>query len=319
MIGGAAPRHFDVFNGDADGLCALQQLRLAEPKASVPITGVKRDIALLGRVPARAGDSVTVLDLALGSNQEALLRLLGQGVCVEYFDHHHAPGLPAHRLLRLNIDPAPGVCTSLLINRHVAGRFRAWAVVGAFGDNQGATAEMLAASIGLDEGTVRLLEALGESLNYNAYGDSEADLTIPPASLHRLMMHYPDPLDFMEKEEAYVTLARRRSSDMALAMDMVPLLETERLVVAMLPDAAWARRVIGSYANHLAIRHPGRICVVLVMNARQTLTVSLRTPENLALGADLLARRYGGDGRATAAGINDLPQAQIAAFLRDLQ
>lgn len=315
----AAPRHFDVFNGDADGLCALQQLRLAEPKASVPITGVKRDIALLDRVPARAGESVTVLDLALGSNREALLRLLGQGVYVEYFDHHHAPGLPAHRLLRLNIDPAPGVCTSLLINRHVAGRFRAWAVVGAFGDNLRVTAQALASSIGLDEGSVLLLEALGKSLNYNAYGDSEADLTIPPANLHRLMMPYPDPLDFMAKEDAYVTLARRRSSDMALAMDVVPLLETERLVVVMLPDAAWARRVIGSYANHLSIRHPERICAVLVANARQTLTVSLRTPENGALPADLLARRHGGDGRATAAGINDLSEENVSAFLRDLQ
>lgn len=315
----AQPRHFDVFNGDADGLCALQQLRLAEPRAATLITGVKRDNALLRRVPACAGDSVTVLDLALGSNREALLRLLGLGVSVEYFDHHHAMQLPAHRLLRLNIDSAPGVCTSLLINRHLSGRFRAWAVVGAFGDNMAATAEALAASLGLDEGSVLLLKALGECLNYNAYGDSEADLTIPPASLFRQMLPYADPLDFMEKEDSYVTLAQRRAADMTLAMESEPLLDTERLLVVILPDMAWARRVIGSYANHLAIRHPARICAILVANSRQTLTVSLRTPDNCALTADQLARRHGGAGRATAAGINDLPQEKIAAFLRDLQ
>ena len=80
--------HFDVSNGDADGICALHQLRLAQPLESILITGVKRDIALLERVTAQAGDSVTVLDVSLNRNREALLRLLQQGVRVEYFDHH---------------------------------------------------------------------------------------------------------------------------------------------------------------------------------------------------------------------------------------
>ncbi|MGZ5846848.1 MAG: acetyltransferase, partial [Ramlibacter sp.] len=34
--------HFDVFNGDADGLCARQQLRLAGAPGGVAVTGVKR-------------------------------------------------------------------------------------------------------------------------------------------------------------------------------------------------------------------------------------------------------------------------------------
>ena len=29
---------FDVFNGDADGLCALQQLRLAQPGETTPVS-----------------------------------------------------------------------------------------------------------------------------------------------------------------------------------------------------------------------------------------------------------------------------------------
>ena len=37
---------YDVFNGDADGICALIQLRLAEPADTTLITGVKRDTAL---------------------------------------------------------------------------------------------------------------------------------------------------------------------------------------------------------------------------------------------------------------------------------
>ena len=57
-------RIIDVFNGDADGLCALHQLRLAEPAASELVTGPKREIGLLKRVQASAGDRVTVLDIA---------------------------------------------------------------------------------------------------------------------------------------------------------------------------------------------------------------------------------------------------------------
>ena len=57
--------NFYAFNGDADGLCALQQLRLADAAPAELITGVKRDIELLQRVPAKAGDCVTVLDVSL--------------------------------------------------------------------------------------------------------------------------------------------------------------------------------------------------------------------------------------------------------------
>ncbi|HJV50176.1 MAG TPA: acetyltransferase, partial [Noviherbaspirillum sp.] len=35
---------FDVFNGDADGMCALRQLRLSEPREAIRITGLKREI-----------------------------------------------------------------------------------------------------------------------------------------------------------------------------------------------------------------------------------------------------------------------------------
>lgn len=84
-------RIIDVFNGDADGLCALHQLRLSEPADSELITGPKREISLLQRVDACAGDRVTVLDIALSKNRPALDTLLKAGAHVRYFDHHQ-PG-----------------------------------------------------------------------------------------------------------------------------------------------------------------------------------------------------------------------------------
>lgn len=43
-------KSWDVFNGDADGICALLQLRLAKPQNSQLVTGIKRDFELLDRV-----------------------------------------------------------------------------------------------------------------------------------------------------------------------------------------------------------------------------------------------------------------------------
>ena len=52
---------FDDSNGDADGICALHQLRLATPRAAILVTGVKRDISLLKLVNAVSGDRVGCL------------------------------------------------------------------------------------------------------------------------------------------------------------------------------------------------------------------------------------------------------------------
>ena len=60
--------NYDIFNGDADGICALLQLRKAEPRDAVLITGVKRDINLLAKVDAAAGDQITVLDVSMDTN-----------------------------------------------------------------------------------------------------------------------------------------------------------------------------------------------------------------------------------------------------------
>ena len=54
-----------VFNGDADGIFALVQLRLAKPDQAKLVTGVKRDIQLLKQVAAQVNDTVTVLDISL--------------------------------------------------------------------------------------------------------------------------------------------------------------------------------------------------------------------------------------------------------------
>jgi len=311
--------HYDVFNGDADGICALHQLRLERPLASMLITGVKRDIALLQRVPAQSGDTVTVLDVSAAANRDALVALLARGVGVQYFDHHFAGELPVHPRLDATIDTSADVCTSLLVDRHLGGRRQLWAIVAAFGDNLGDAARALAARRGLAAAAVAGLQELGDALAYNAYGDTEGDLIIPPAALYRLLCPYDDPFRFMRAEAIVARISAARRDDLGRALALRPEPALRRAWVYVLPDAAWSRRVRGAFGNHLASSHPERAYAILTQNARGGYTVSVRAPLATRTGADAFCRQFPtGGGRAAAAGINHLPREALPEFVRRL-
>lgn len=213
----AGVAYFDVFNGDADGICALHQLRLAQPVESTLVTGVKRDISLLKRVEAGGGDQVTVLDIALSKNLDALKKLLEQGAEVSYFDHHIPGDIPTHPHFTASIDTSSAICTSLLVDRHLSGQFRIWAVTAAFGDNLHDAARHAAEPLGLSKQQLMQLRELGECLNYNAYGESVADLYFAPDALFRLLHRHADPFSFIHNEPAFQTLKTGYAEDMARA------------------------------------------------------------------------------------------------------
>lgn len=311
---------FDVFNGDADGLCALHQLRLETPLESVLVTGVKRDIALLQRVPAQLGDAVTALDISAATNHDALVALLDRGVAVQYFDHHHAGDLPRHPGLTATIDPSPGVCTAMLVDRHLGGKRRIWAIVAAFGDNLPDAARELARTLALSDDHLAELRELGEDLAYNAYGEKISDLVIPPAALYEVMHRYVDPFHFLRTEPVIARLSKARRDDLAMASEVGPELAFENATIYVLPDAAWSRRVSGVFSNHLANRFPDLAHAVLTPNAEGGYTVSVRAPVMVRTGADVLCRQFKtGDGRAEAAGINHLPREALPEFARHFE
>lgn len=308
-------KRYDVFNGDADGICALHQLRLAEPAEAELVTGLKRDIALLERVAAAVGDAVTVLDVSLDKNREALLRLLEGGAAVRYFDHHFPGDIPQHPRLETFIDTAADVCTSLLVDRHLNGRFRPWAVAAAFGDNLHASALRAAEPLALVERELERLRELGECLNYNGYGESLDDLHFHPAELYRIVNAYADPFVFVAEEPAFAMLRNGYREDMARAAGLRPEAETAGGAIYLLPDAQWSRRVSGVFANDLATAHPGRAHGVLTQRSDGTYTVSVRAPLDHPAGADELCRSFPtGGGRKGAAGINRLPPDLLDEF-----
>ncbi len=313
-------KYFDVFNGDADGICALHQLRLADPQHAELVTGVKRDIELLQRVAATAGDRVTVLDVSLERNRGALLRLLDRGVKVRYFDHHSAGELPSHPGLETFIDQAGGVCTSMLVDRYLEGRYRIWAVVAAFGDQLPESALRLGAGLALGAPQLQVLRALGENLNYNAYGETEADLLVPPAELFRVVSRFADPFLLSAEEPLVRRLSGQRAADMDQALRVAPYRSAPSFDAFMLPDEAWSRRVSGSFANHLARTDPGRAHAVLTPSSRGGYSVSVRAPAAGGIFAADVCRRFPtGGGRREAGGIDRLEPRRLDEFLAVLE
>jgi len=309
--------YIDIFNGDADGICALTQLRNAEPRQSTLITGVKRDIALVAKANVTAGDQITALDLSFDKNRDGVLKALEAGAEIFYVDHHFAGKIPDSDRLTTIIDTDSNVCTSLLVNGYLGGKYVEWAVTGAFGDNLKASARTIAAPLSLSEEQLAFLENLGVYMNYNAYGSSFEDLHFAPAELFELVRPYATPFAFVEEApETFEKLESGYQQDMASAAAVKPVRESEKTAVFMLPNETWARRVSGVYSNDLANASPRRAHAVLTERPDGTCLVSVRAPLENKQGADELCRQFPtGGGRAAAAGINALPGDQLNAFI----
>ena len=308
-----------AFNGDADGLCALQQLRLAgepaEERDAVLVSGVKRDIALVDRVKGGPGDLCTALDISFDMNRSAVLALLAAGASVRYFDHHFAGEVPQHSNLDVHIDPSPTLCTSLIVDEYLGGRFRAWAVVGAFGDSLVDEGRATAQAAGLNPADTDRLRQMGLLVNYNAYGESVADLHVPPVELAQEMLPFTNPLDFAATSPSFRCLADGFHEDMDLAKQIKPMCQTSGAILFLLPDAPWARRASGTLANDLAKTYASSAVAIVSHKKVGGYMVSVRVPRDSAVSAEAFCRRFPtGGGRRTAAGINHLPSTDLDTF-----
>ena len=310
---------YDIFNGDADGLFALRQLRLHEPRDAVLVTGVKRDITLMERVRASAGDELTVLDISLAQNRQGLMAALAAGARCRYFDHHFPGDIPVHPGLEAHIRHCPDTCTSLIVDEYLQGRYRPWAVAAAFGDNLPQVGRSLGIASGLSVAQVSALDELGRLVNYNAYGRCVEDLHFPPAQLYMRLTAYADPLEFAARDPVLDRLRRAYEQDLHLARSVTPAVNTDRHIALLLPDASWSRRVSGSIANELAQQDATRASAVIVAQ-EGAYVVSIRAPAARPTGAGALAARFrSGGGRPGAAGINRLSEDDLPRFLESFQ
>ncbi|NOI36264.1 DHH family phosphoesterase [Vibrio cyclitrophicus] len=313
--------HYDVFNGDADGIIALLQLRFAEPKESILVTGVKRDIQLLKQVDIDQAESVTALDISMEKNLPELVVLLQNNVKVFYCDHHRSGDIPQSDNLDALINLDAEMCTSLLVNNRLGGQFAKWAVAAAFGDNLFASAYKLAQEISLTESEIEFLKELGTLINYNGYGAVLNDLHIAPAALYQQLTAYADPLSLLDDESSpYHTLKKGYELDRNQVLSIKSVHSDTQCKVFELPCEAWARRISGVFGNELTNQSPDLAHAVLTLNAsEQDYTVSVRAPLNNRVGADDICSLFPtGGGRKAAAGINALTLDDKQKFINTL-
>ena len=309
--------YIDIFNGDADGICALTQLHHAYPRKATLVTGVKRNIQLVDTVNFRSDDQITVLDISLDKNINGVRNALAMGAQVFYVDHHYSGIIPEHKNLKTLIDTSNNTCTSLLINQNLKGQFLEWALVGAFGDNLITIANDLGKQSGLDELQLSLLEKLGRYINYNGYGSTIEDLHFHPERLFNHTRKFSSPFDFIQNDrETFEKLEQGYNNDMALAKNTKNHFQNNSARLFILPNTPWARRVSGVFSNSLANEMPSIAHAVLTENSTQSgYVVSVRAPLKNKTGADTLCREFPtGGGRKSAAGINNLPTDQLRFF-----
>jgi hypothetical protein len=305
---------YDLFNGDADGICALQQLRLHQPQETTLITGIKRDINLFAQISPQQNDVITALDISFDKNRQGVQNAVDAGAQIFYADHHYAGELIEANNLELHIDTDTNSCTSLIINRYLNDACYRWAITGTYGDNLFASAEALADRFEVNNQDRQAFKQLGTCLNYNGYGFALEDLIYHPADLFRLVNAYEDPLDFMQTDD-YQKLLNAYQTDLDKTHQLLPDTEKKSGAVFILPNEPWARRVNGVFSNSLAHEHPARAHAVLVECGHDCYRVSVRAPLENKTGADELCRQFeSGGGRKAAAGINQLNISQLDHF-----
>ena len=314
--------HIDVFNGDADGIFSLIQLRKVKPveaEQQVLITGVKRDISLVKQISTEQaqGAAITVLDISFDKNNTALEPLLALSDSVFYCDHHQAKSLFSHPKLTALIDTAPTVCTALLINQYLDNAQPLWAVTAAFGDGLDKPAVALAQQLGLSGEQQAQLKQLGMLVNYNGYGACEADLHFAPAALYQQLMTYDTPFAVIaDAQSPFAVLKAGYDADLAKARACQPLRDDPAVLAVQLDNAPWAARISGSYGNILAAENPDKAVVIASSNADGSLTISLRAPKSNPRGAaDICSQFPTGGGREGAAGVNALEPVQLSHFI----
>jgi hypothetical protein len=165
------------------------------------------------------------------------------------------------------------------------------------------------------------MKELGTLINYNGYGATTDDLAFHPADLFSSLLKYPTPMDCInDSGSAYHVLKKAFESDFALAESAEVVQDSERCKTVLLEDAAWSRRISGTFGNHLANQSPNKAHLVLTTVDADHYLVSLRAPSTNKTGAgDICSQFETGGGRAGAAGINKLPKTDLPRLIESVE
>lgn len=307
--------HYDIFNGDADGIVSLHQYRMHFPvKRTQLVTGVKRDVELLRHMRYVKHSRLTVFDISHKTNESYVERILSNNNRIVWFDHHDAGLYHPSNMFRLTFDTSPVVCTNMLVDNYVDGLYRPWTIVGAYGDNLHEQAEEL--NPGFSSKALHQLKEIGETLNYNGYGNVESDLTVHPKDVYLDLSKYDSPFDYRRKSEVYDLIHHQKCADSHELNNSEVLHESTTGKVVLLPPTPASVRYSGIYSNQLTTDNPSQAFLILTQIDDDNYRVSIRAPKTKPHGASTLAGNFDtGGGREKAAGINKLPKSELKLLI----
>ena len=146
------------------------------------------------------------------------------------------------------------------------------------------------------------------------------DLRFTPQTIYAALAHFADPLVFFAAQDILPILRLGFQQDMELALNQKVHRPLGKNRVYFFPDAAWARRISGVFANLKARENIEAAHALIAENSDGSLRISVRAPLADSKNADTLCRHFPtGGGRAGAAGINTLPSEMIDSFLSAFQ
>ncbi len=280
-----------AYNGDADGICSMVQWGLVHGIDGNRITGVKRDIELLGKINPEPGNEIIVMDISLARNHDTARKYAEKGVSIKWFDHHlegqNIPGIESH------IDTSSNTCTARIVENYLQKKSD-WAQVALHGDGLSQHSDS------------QDLNELGELLNYNGYGSDLSDLHFHPDDLLLACLRDKTPEEFMKSSE-YAKLKQGFSQDIEKA-NSIKISQGAYI----LPNEKWARRVVGVFAHRINSKGHGPHVIAIDMG--DTYQISIRGES----GIGELCQMFGGGGRATAGGIDALPYNKMTALMNEV-
>jgi len=311
-------KYYDFFNGDADGIISLHQFRLQFPRKSELFTGVKRDVKLLRHVVNIKNATFTVFDISLLSNSEYIKGILKNNNKVSWFDHHEPGETNLGDNFSIRVDADPNCCTNILVDKFIDGLHRPWTICGAYGDNLHEQAEKLNPCF--SETKMLELKEIGETLNYNGYGNEESDLTVHPKDVYLDIQKYRSPFQYRKKSEIYNKINAQMNSDEAELNSSEILHTSETGNIILLPSTKASTRYSGIYSNKKTTENPNKAFAILTNINEDTYRISIRSPKNNPTGASKLALSFPtGGGREKAAGINELPKTEFKNFIEKFE
>jgi hypothetical protein len=224
---------------------------------SVPLCA----IASLRNFQTLPGDEVLACNVPLyparfasgnGKAQQASIQCLNYRACHPNFRRpitmHHA---------------AANGCTSLMVDCLLQGKYRGWALVGAYGKQLKHLADAQATVMGIGAAEREGLQRLGELISYNADVAHTRHLYLEPANLYAQLARYQDPLEFLRCESLAEDLDGVRQSDLERALALPAYWKDGHASVFVLPDQDWASRVSSHFKSRLCEMEPHRAHAVL--------------------------------------------------------